>query len=202
LLKVLFDAPPLASLVVHAHGLLMTAWVVLFIAQIFSFPVPASVVASTVRDPSSPQGGPMKSASWRAASALTLAGVVMVSGMAAAQKPNRQKPRQVPQTDAEPATPVTDTQAAGEALLEQMTNRSAEGLVEVVNPDGAVSMDLQGRFMSVMVARLKADGSRDVSCETEPEAVKHATATATTKKRTAPATATVVPVTPAPREIK
>lgn len=33
-LKPLFDVPPLPSAIVHAHGLLMTAWVVLFIAQI------------------------------------------------------------------------------------------------------------------------------------------------------------------------
>lgn len=144
----------------------------------------------------------MKGASWRAVSALTLAAVVMLSGMAAAQKPNRQKPRQIPQTDAEPATPVTDTQASGEALLEQMTSRSGEGLVEVVNPNGAVSMDLQGRFMSVMVATLKADGTSEVSCETGPEALTHATAAAAPKKRTAPPTAAAVPVTPVPREIK
>jgi hypothetical protein len=33
-LKGMFGTPPLASLVVHAHGLLMTAWVVLFVTQI------------------------------------------------------------------------------------------------------------------------------------------------------------------------
>ena len=33
-LKPLFDVPPVASALVHAHGLLMTAWVVLFVTQI------------------------------------------------------------------------------------------------------------------------------------------------------------------------
>ena len=34
-LKGLFGTPPLASMVVHAHGLLMTAWVALFVAQVW-----------------------------------------------------------------------------------------------------------------------------------------------------------------------
>ena len=34
-LKGFFGAPPLASWVVHAHGLLMTAWVALFVAQVW-----------------------------------------------------------------------------------------------------------------------------------------------------------------------
>ena len=142
----------------------------------------------------------MKGTGWRAASALTIVTVLGLSGIAAAQKPNKQKPHQVPQTDAKPATPVADTDAAGEALLEQMTSRSAEGLVEVVNPDGAVSMDLKGRFMSVMVATAKADGTIEVSCETGPDAVTHAHApaarTGSPASRTAPATV------PGVREIK
>jgi hypothetical protein len=32
--KFLFDSPPLSSLLVHLHGLLMTAWVVLFVTQV------------------------------------------------------------------------------------------------------------------------------------------------------------------------
>lgn len=34
-LRGLFDVPPLASIVVHLHGLLMTAWIVLFATQIW-----------------------------------------------------------------------------------------------------------------------------------------------------------------------
>ena len=33
-LKLLFDLPPLPSLVVHAHGMVMTAWVLLFMTQV------------------------------------------------------------------------------------------------------------------------------------------------------------------------
>lgn len=34
-LKGFFDVPPVASMIVHAHGLLMTAWVALFVAQVW-----------------------------------------------------------------------------------------------------------------------------------------------------------------------
>jgi hypothetical protein len=100
-----------------------------------------------------------------------------MSGLAAAQKPAKQKPRQVRQTDSEPAVPTAE-QAAGEALLEQMTSRSSAGLVEVVGADGSVSMDLQGRFMSVMVAKTQTDGSVSVACENGPQALHTARTTA------------------------
>jgi hypothetical protein len=121
-----------------------------------------------------------------------------MSGVAAAQKPNKQKPRQVPQTDAEPAAPVTDAQAAGEALLEQMTSQSTEGLVALVHPDGMLSMDLEGRFMSVLVVKTNKDGSQEVSCETGREALAHAKGKAAPRAKT-PAAA---PATTAAREVK
>src|SRR3954471_1798854 len=34
-IKGLFDVPPLPSILVHAHGLLMTAWVALFVTQVW-----------------------------------------------------------------------------------------------------------------------------------------------------------------------
>ena len=43
--------------------------------------------------------------------------------------------------------------------LKVMLNNSTEGLVEVHHADGSVSMDLQGRFQHVMVARTEADGT-------------------------------------------
>jgi hypothetical protein len=99
-----------------------------------------------------------------------------------AQKPNKQKPRQIPQTDLPPVVPATAVEAAGEARLEQMTSQSSEGLVQVVHADGAVSMDLEGRFMSVMLATANADGTHTVSCETGHEALKHAAASPAAKK--------------------
>lgn len=134
----------------------------------------------------------------RSAGALTLAALFGMSAVLSAQKPAKQKPRQVPQTDAETVV-QTPAQLAGEALLEQMTSRSSVGLVEVTRADGTVSMDLQGRFMSVMVATTARDGSEAVVCETGPEALKNALAAsskapaaaqkASRRAKTAPATA-------------
>lgn len=48
--------------------------------------------------------------------------------------------------------------------LRQMLNRSTEGLVEVVRPDGGVSVHLQGRFMSMSVGRVAEDGTVETLC--------------------------------------
>jgi hypothetical protein len=50
------------------------------------------------------------------------------------------------------------------AGLKQNLNRSTEGLVEERNPDGSVSIDLQGRFENVTVARTNDDGSVTTGC--------------------------------------
>ena len=54
--------------------------------------------------------------------------------------------------------------------LKVMLNNSTEGLVEVHHANGSVSMDLQGRFQHVMVARTEADGTLTQSCIDTPEA--------------------------------
>lgn len=54
--------------------------------------------------------------------------------------------------------------------LKPMLNQSTEGLVEVQHPDGSVSMDLEGRFQSVTVARVNKDGSVTQSCVDNPRA--------------------------------
>ena len=48
--------------------------------------------------------------------------------------------------------------------LRQMLSRSTEGLVEVVRPDGGASVHLQGRFMSMSVARVAEDGTVETLC--------------------------------------
>ncbi|HMJ07087.1 MAG TPA: hypothetical protein VK474_12575 [Chthoniobacterales bacterium] len=50
------------------------------------------------------------------------------------------------------------------AGLKPLINDSAEGLVSVRRADGSVSMDLQGRFQNVTVAKKEADGSVSRSC--------------------------------------
>lgn len=141
----------------------------------------------------------MRKTNLLAAGALTLAAVFAMSDIATAQGRGRQKPRQVPETGVEKVPTPAD--AAGEALLEQMTSRSSEGLVEVVHADGTVSVDLQGRFMNVMVATPTADGGHTIACATGHEALKHATAGATGKTAVQKARRAAAPTTPA-RELK
>jgi hypothetical protein len=59
--------------------------------------------------------------------------------------------------------PLTQEQAQqlADALKD---NQSTDGLVQVQNPDGSVSVDLQGRFQNVMVAKKNDDGSVSQAC--------------------------------------
>jgi hypothetical protein len=67
--------------------------------------------------------------------------------------------------------PLTKEEAAKLAEgLKPMLNRSTEGLVQVQHPDGSVSVDLQGRFQDVAVARVNKDGSVSQSCVNNPKA--------------------------------
>lgn len=54
--------------------------------------------------------------------------------------------------------------------LKGMLNRSTDGLVPVTEADGSLSMDLQGRFQNVTVARINQDGSISESCVDNAEA--------------------------------
>jgi hypothetical protein len=49
-------------------------------------------------------------------------------------------------------------------------NKSSEGLVEAYHADGSVSIDLQGRFQNVTVARENEDGTVTTSCVDTPRA--------------------------------
>lgn len=51
-------------------------------------------------------------------------------------------------------------------------NKSTEGLVEVRHEDGTVTVDLQGRFRSVIMAKRNGDGSVSNACVDTPEAAK------------------------------
>jgi ribosomal protein L25 (general stress protein Ctc) len=51
-------------------------------------------------------------------------------------------------------------------------NKSTDGLVEVKHEDGTVSMDLQGRFQNVMIAKKNDDGSVSTACVDTPEAAR------------------------------
>jgi hypothetical protein len=66
-----------------------------------------------------------------------------------------------------PLTPEEAQQLADG--LKTMLNKSTEGLEQVKQADGTVSMDLKGRFRNVAVARTNDDGSVEESCVDEPE---------------------------------
>ena len=67
--------------------------------------------------------------------------------------------------------PLTPQEAAKLAEgLKPMLNQSTEGLVQVQHPDGSVSVDLQGRFQDVTVARVNKDGTVSQSCVNNPKA--------------------------------
>jgi hypothetical protein len=58
--------------------------------------------------------------------------------------------------------------------LKKMVNKSADGLTEVQHEDGSVSMDLNGRYRHVVVAREAEDGSLSMSCVDNPKAAASA----------------------------
>jgi hypothetical protein len=51
-------------------------------------------------------------------------------------------------------------------LIERLTNRSTEGLVEKVFDDGAVSINLEDRFQNVMLSKLDENGDSVEACVT------------------------------------
>lgn len=67
-----------------------------------------------------------------------------------------------------PLTPEEAKKLA--ASLTDVVNQSTEGLAQVQHEDGSVSMDLQGRFQNVTVARVNKDGSVTQSCVDNPQA--------------------------------
>jgi hypothetical protein len=67
--------------------------------------------------------------------------------------------------------PLTQEQAEQIAAALK-DNQSSEGLVQVQNADGSVSIDLQGRFQNVILARKNDDGSVEQACVDNAEAAK------------------------------
>ena len=56
------------------------------------------------------------------------------------------------------------------AGLKQLINDSPEGLTPVHHADGSVSVNAEGRFQNVTVARINTDGSVSESCVNNPKA--------------------------------
>lgn len=66
--------------------------------------------------------------------------------------------------------PLTQEEAQQLAAgIKQLVNQSTDGLKSVKHADGSVSMDLQGHFQNVAVAKLDEDGKLTQSCVDNPE---------------------------------
>jgi hypothetical protein len=62
--------------------------------------------------------------------------------------------------------PTAAEKKALAAGLKNMLNRSTEGLTVVQRANGAKSVDLQGRFQAIAVAKVNADGKVAEQCVT------------------------------------
>jgi hypothetical protein len=54
--------------------------------------------------------------------------------------------------------------------IKQLVNQSTDGLVQIHHAGGMVSMDLQGRFQNVLLAKKESDGTVSQSCVNDLEA--------------------------------
>ena len=112
----------------------------------------------------------MKHASLLAA-ALSLALVSAWSPAISAQDNQRKNKKYIatrpitidPQTRTLRLPTPQETQALVDSLVD-MTNRSEEGLQVVTHANGVKSVDLDGRFQSVMLARPNEDGTSETRC--------------------------------------
>ena len=67
--------------------------------------------------------------------------------------------------------PLTPEEAQRLAVaLKELANQSTDGLQQVQHPDGSVSMDLQGRFQNVALAKRNDDGTVSQACIDNPAA--------------------------------
>ena len=67
-----------------------------------------------------------------------------------------------------PLTPEEAQKLA--AALKELANQSTDGLQQIRHADGSVSMDLQGRFQNVAIAKRNEDGTVSQSCVDNPQA--------------------------------
>jgi len=65
-----------------------------------------------------------------------------------------------PETGGLSSTPTEAQRAEMRAMLADSLNWSYEGLAEVAMPDGSFMLDLQGRFLSMLVVQVAPDGTR------------------------------------------
>lgn len=69
------------------------------------------------------------------------------------------------------------------AALKNYLNRSGQGLTVKTHPNGVQSVDLQGRFQSVSLAKVNADGSTSEKCVTNMQEAQDFLATSSAKQK-------------------
>ncbi len=102
-------------------------------------------------------------------------------------------------TDTKPASQLREvSRAEAEVLIEGMKpylNTSIAGLKPVHHDDGTVSIDLEGRFQSVSIAKIGADGTIIQGCVSSEEEARQFLLPGTKKSAKKPATPTSAPAT-------
>ena len=63
-------------------------------------------------------------------------------------------------------------QLSKDAELARALSRSTEGLVEVYHPEGHVTVNVEGRFQSVTMARINAGGQVETACVHDADAAE------------------------------
>jgi hypothetical protein len=97
---------------------------------------------------------------------LVVAGIVLVvaaMGISSATTAKAQSTHQTQGLSGPPLLSPQDAQKMAEGI-KQLVNNSTEGLVPVRHPNGATSIDLQGRFQNVVMAKKEADGTVTQAC--------------------------------------
>lgn len=105
----------------------------------------------------------------QAKNSTTPAGSAQANDVRANLRAGRQPVPLDPQTGQ--VRPLTQEEAQRLAAgIKELVNQSTDGLQSVQHADGSVSMDLQGRFQSISVAKRDEDGSMTQSCVDNREA--------------------------------
>jgi len=102
-------------------------------------------------------------------------GMASLAGTALAQQalPTGEEDAAAPAAAARSVAKSVATESTVPSLA-KMTSRSAEGLKVTQRGDGTRAMDLDGQFMSVMIATPTKDGGYVVTCEEGESAMAHA----------------------------
>jgi len=97
-----------------------------------------------------------------------MAALLLAAPVASAEDPATTQESGAGTAPADKVEPA-DREAQLRASLSGPLNRSSEGLVEVVEADGGVTIDLKGGFSHVALARTNADGTLEIICTDDLE---------------------------------